>query len=477
MAKQLILNSGGVIDSAYTGSLKINSNFTEIYDREIYPEDYLALGDGVTDDVVGLTNYFTQLSSGINKSKGSSKKSIYLTSGEVVINSTPFINFPGLIKRTDASTADVMVTMGLGTANYCEINLNVDGNTLNNNPVTGFTINTGAANIKSKHVLSARFCDTGIVVRDNVEKIQLDAYVTSCIRGVNVHNDGSPNTPDEINIRITGGNVENVFVASGTEKITGHVEFNVEGNNDNTKFSVEHQNGSWGYRGELRGRYGGFNITGINALSATFDVVMYAEGTFGANLEALLVDAGNLDLSGKMLLYSNWNAGVWIKSINSASFKLIKADGGSTGTGLRIGDFSNGKQVTGFLLEDGSVLFGTTMALNLDYSTSGTYNLSAILDGGGITIGANSSKNRIFISHSFRSTIITNNRTQNDNLIVYRGVYSNAELEQINGGTFIKGMIVEASADTSVYGQLFWNGSNWKSMDGKTYNTTTNVWS
>lgn len=456
------------------------SGITKLNDymaRAIYPEDYGAVGDGVADDVTELTEYFSQLSSGSNKSKGSSKKTIYLTSGEIVINSTPNIDFPGLIKRTAASTADVMVTMSLGTANYTEISMNVDGNNNNANPVIGFILDSGTANIKSKHTLAARYCDTGILITDNVEKIQLDAYVTSCIKGVEVFNDGSPDTPDEISVRITGAAIENVFTASGTEKISGKVEFNCEGNNDNTKYSVEHQNGNWSYHGELRGRYGGFNITGLNALSASFDMIMLAEGTDGANLEALLIDAGNLDCSGKIVLVNDWDAGCWVKSCNSASLKIIKNDAGSTGTGLRIGDFDNTKQVTGFILEEGSILFGITMALNLDYSTSGTFNISGILDGGGITIGANSSKNRILIAHANLATVITNNRTQLDNIIVYRGVYSNAELEQINGGTFIKGMIVEASADTSVYGRLFWNGSNWKSENGLIYNTGTNTWS
>lgn len=475
MAKQTIKNSPSDYDNLVQGSDKINENFTELYAREIYPEDYGAEGDGTTDDSAALTSYFAELSSGANKSIGKSRRAIYSTSGEITINSTPFIVFPGLIKRTDASVADVMVSMSLGTANYTEINMNVDGNTLNANPVTGFVFDSGAANIKSKHTLSARYCDTGILITDNVEKIQVDAYVTSCTTGVEVHNDGSSDTPDEISLRISGGAVENVFVASGDQKISGQVEFNMEGNNDDTKYSVEHQNGSWSYRGELRGRYGGFNITTLNALSANLDVIMYAEGTDGANLEALLVDAGNLDLSGKMLLYSEWNAGCWIKRVNSASIKIIKADGGSTGTGLRIGDSAGGTTVTGFVLEEGSILFGATMALDLDLSASGTFHFGNV-DAGGIRIRSGSSKNRILIPHHLRTTAITNERTQLDNLIFYKGVYSNTELEAINGGTFIKGMIVEASADTTVYGRLFWNGSNWKSENGLTYNTGTNTW-
>lgn len=58
MSKQTILlgaaPNDGAGDAARIGGDKINDNFTELYGRNIYPEDYGAVGDGTTDDTTSI---------------------------------------------------------------------------------------------------------------------------------------------------------------------------------------------------------------------------------------------------------------------------------------------------------------------------------------------------------------------------------------------------------------------------------------
>lgn len=458
-------------ESGAGGVTKIN----DYWQRVRYPEDYGAVADGVADDDTPLSEYFTQLSLGINKSIGASVKTIYLTSGKYTIEGTPTIKFPGVVKRTASSAQTPLFTLDLGTANFTEIDLNADGNSSNTNPGIGFYLNGGNANVKARHTLAATHFDTGIFITNIIEKTHIDAFPNICGVGVEVNNDGSAATPDEISLRIFAGGCDQVFKATGTEKISGNLYLNSEGGEDATKYNVDIQNGVWSAIGEVRGcEGGGLSVTTTAAQSVIAKgLTLFGAGS-GAALPAVMSDSATcvLDLS---LALHNWTDGLWIKRCAGGSFAHItKRDSGSTGTGLRIGDFANSKQAA---FNFKGVLFGQTYALHLDYATNSSVDIDLIIDGGGILISANSSGNRININKASSGTVITNNRTQNDNTIIYKGNYSNAELELINGGTFFKGMIVEASSDTTVYGRLFWNGSNWKSENGLTYNTGTNTWS
>jgi hypothetical protein len=448
-----------------------------LYGRDVFPEDYASAGDGTTDDFIGLGSYFTQASSGTNKSIMKARRATYMTSGALTITGTPTIRFsPGVIKRTAASTATPIVTMTLGTAGIVETDINVDGNSANANTVVGINITAGSNNTKSVHTLSALECDTGIKLEGNVEKINLNTYLRSNVIGFNIHNDGTSNTVDEAKINITGADNDTHFLATGTEKISYDVHFNVEQADDPTKYAIDIQNGDGTIGGEVRGcAGGGVSITTAGALSIIFDnLVLYGVQT-GSALQAALVDAQNSLIQGTLTL-PQWNNGVWLKQCKTGSaFDIKKRDTGATGTGLRVGDFANSKEISTVTLLP-SVLFGTTNALHLDYATNCTFNIEQILEGG-ITISANSSNNTINLSKGLRNRAVTNNRTQDDNRIFYKGFFTNTEIEEIT--TPCNGMRLENVTDVSVRDTIIYyleSTSRWTSSNGLEYDSITNTW-
>lgn len=470
MAKQTIQTT----DNLPTGRTVINSNFTELYDRIIYPEDFNAVGDGIADDTTALTDYFAALSSGANKYVGSSRKATYMVSAAITVTGAPIFSFHGTIKRTTASTQTEILILALGTAGIVDLSVNVDGNSANANPVTGILINSGSNNKKSEFKLAAHECDIGVQIIGNVEKLRVNAHVSSCIVGVNVSNDGSPATPDEIAIVMTGSDCDTFFLADGTEKVSGSVNFDVEQGDNNTTYAIDHKNGIWTYTGEIRGVHGGVSISTTAALAAKFDLVLLGRTANGSDLNAMLVDSGTCALSGSLLL-PEWKEGVWIKACATASLQLLRRDSGSTGIGLRLGDNAGGKTVNGFTLLPGSALFGVT-GLYLDKALYCVIDIGSIVDNGsGITISAQSSSNDILLPNFERATVITNNRTENDNNVTYKGSLTNAELELIPSP--FKGMFVRSSADSSVYGGLFRGAANWQSQDGKSYDVGSHSWS
>lgn len=468
MAYQQAIEDG---NSGATAATKLNDYMARI----IYPEDYGAVGDGVADDNTPIADLVTQLNDGTNKSKASSKNTTYLISTVKQLTRNAAIDFPGLIKRTAATTMDTILRLSFGSAGFTQVKVNVDGNSANANTVTGILIDSGSNNTKSEHELGAQECDIGIKITGNVEKIVAKCAIRSNVVGVNINNDGSANTPDEIFLELQGADNDTFILADGTEKISYHAVFKgCEQSDDNTKYVVDHQNGVGKISGVHRGGHGGASVTTNSALKFTFDnFTFYGKGA-GSDLRPVLVDAANCQVTGSIELYE-WEEGIWVKTCaNGSTLRVGKRDTGSVGTGLRLGDFSATKLAS---FDFKGTLFGTVYALHLDYSRQSTIDVLNIIDGAGILISANSDNNKVYLPKSARATVITNNRTELDNIISYKGVFTNAELEEINGGTFIKGMRVEASADTSVYGELFWNGTNWQSADGKTYNTGTNTWS
>lgn len=465
-------------DNLSQGKNKINANFTQLYGLDLYPEYYGAVGDGTTDDFTALGSYFTQASSGTNKSIMQARRATYMTSGALTITGTPTIRFsPGVIKRTTASTATPIVTMNLGTAGIVETDINVDGNSANANTVVGINITAGSNNTKSVHTLSALECDTGIKLEGNVEKINLNTYLRSNVIGFNIHNDGSANTVDEAKINITGSDNDTHFQATGTEKISYSVTFNVEQADDNTKYAIDQQNGDGTFSGVVRGSAGGgISVTTTSSLNTVFNDLFLYGVQAGSALQAVLVDAANDLTSGKVTL-SQWNDGVWIKTCKSgSSLEIKKRDTGATGTGLRVGDFANSKEVVAFTLQPGSNLFGSTNALHLDYATNCTFNIEQMLEGN-ITISANSSGNTINLNKGLRNRTVTNNRTQDDNVIFYKGLFTNAEIEEIT--TPHSGMYLQGCTDAAVRGQIIFyleSTSRWTATNGLDYNAGTNTW-
>lgn len=458
-------------ESGAGGVTKIN----DYWQRVRYPEDYGAVGDGVADDDTPIGEWVTQLNGGSNKARGSSIFTTYLISTIKQFTRNVIIDFPGTIKRTTASTISTILQFSFGSAGFTSVAINVDGNSLNANTVTGILIDSGSNNTKSRHRLGAQSCTTGVKITGNVEKLVAACDIRSNVVGVNINNDGSANTPDEIYLELAGADNDTFLLSDGTEKTSYIANFQgCEQADDNTKYAIDHQNGVGTIMGGIRGVHGGVMVTTNSALQFKFDNFrLYGKGA-GSDLRPILVDAANCLISGQTDLYE-WEEGIWIKlCANGSNLKVGKRDTGSVGTGLRIGDFANTK-LTSFNFE--GTLFGSVYNLHLDYARGSYINILNTIDAGTILISANSDNNTILIPKSSSTKLITNNRTELDNTIIYKGCFTNAELELINGGTFIKGMVVEASADTSVYGRLFWNGSNWKSENGLTYNTGTNTWS
>lgn len=473
--------AAAVVESnSYTDVEVAQAVFTSSYGI-IYPEFYGVVGTGTAPDSANLATFFAAVSAGANALVARTRRFIYQTAIKQVITGTPIIDFPATLQRTTASTIDTIAQLSLGTGGLVEIKLNVDGNIANANTCVGTLIDSGQNNTKAKFELSAKNTTVGHRLTGNVEKVFIMYWVSNHTVGVNVFNDGTSATVDEAEIKIIGSDCDTFFLSDGTQKTTWQVNFDCEQADDPTKYGADISNGAGPLTGIMRSLAGGgVKLSTTAVLNIDFNLTLYGKQE-GSALHALFCDAANCAMSGRLTLHQ-WNEGVEIQRCGPSSLQIIKRDSGATGTGLKLGDFASTKQVNGFYLLPGSCGFGS-VALNLDYASFCILDYLTLLEGT-ITIGANSSYNKILLPKFERATLITNNRTEKDNIIFYKGFMTNSELEQINGGTFFGGMIVEGSTQHTslsvpVLGNLWYceDVAAWVSGNGKTYNTTTNTWS
>lgn len=426
--------------------------------REVYPEDFGAEGDGVTDDAEALQAWADALSSVDYIGRGSA--GIYMTSETITFTGHPNIDFDGVIRRTASSTIDEIVRFDFGSSWFVSVKINVDGNVSNANDCIGIVVDEGL-NVKTDLNLSAWHCSTGIRLTGNFEQSRIFTYVNDNDIGVEVYNDGSSNTPDELWIWVSGAANRTAFKATGDQKCSGVVFFNHEVGGED--YAVIIENGVWSLQGELRGADGGVLVK--NTLSPTSPLIvdfnslfLYGERDTNA-LYALLVDAGSSCLITGDITINRHEKGVWIKECAQGSSLRInrRSSTAANDVGLKLGD--TGKTVSGFVLLPGSVLAGVP-ALNLENCVSSTFNIDNVLSGS-LVIASGSSANRILLPSFEHTTTITNNRTQKDNLVIFTGVLTTTQRNNIPSP--IKGYRCEGVDDGNVI----------KAMN---YNDTTDVW-
>lgn len=465
-----VLSSDNVIDAF--GKLQArNTNQDERLDRIIYPEDYGAVGNGTTDDYVALNDWASAVNAG---AYGKMQYKTYATTQPIVFEAAANVDCQGgVIKAVSTFTGNEVVRLELNAQTKINLRLCVDANSLG---IDGVYIADAQALDENFLYLHAKNANDGIKIKGNVEGLNIYAYPVNCLDGVTVdESDDNLSTPDELFIYLNGRNNRTHFSVRGSEKSSGQVIFNCAQSEIDNFSSVIIETGWWILSGQLRGIKGGVEITGTTQLVQFNGLMLNAKGDETDTNPALMVDAPLCYLQGDILMTA-WNDKVWIKRCAGGNLHtgLRDADG-SGGYGIKLGDAANAKECQGMFISGATG--GDTFLLELDNAESCHVNLEKVTSTNTILVSSTSEKNRITLNRFIRAKTITNNRTQNDNLFIYQGVYSNAELEQINGGTFFKGMEVEGSADTSVYGRLFWNGTNWESANGLTYNTGTNTWS
>jgi len=383
---------------------------------------------------------------------------------------------PGL-QFTQADGAELTTLAQVALTNstqsdYAKISLNVDGNRDNNTTaVTGILVDLfrkggGFAE------LSAVYCDTGVRITDNVEYAQFKIGVDYCGTGVLIDTDDGT-TPDEMILDISGHECTTFFEASGTNKMTGVVTFACE---QCDSYGARFEQGWWQVSGVLRGvgrvSDGGVLISGDAQVAGTLRVL----GASDVNCEWLLDVQGGFLQNLTVIAGTSFANGGRILGGTQGALTFVMAQAPTPGgTGLKLGD-SAGSALVGFHLLPGSYMTSGADVLDLDNCNS------CVLDGffsGNITIGAGSFDNTIYISRrSAEAVTFTNNRTAEDNKIIFRGTYTRAQMNAFNGGTAgsgcIKGMEVEACENFN-FAPAWFDGTQWVPVYGTLFSTRVTV--
>lgn len=154
---------------------------------------------------------------------------------------------------------------------------------------------------------------------------------------------------------------------------------------------------------------------------------------------------------------ANYSKGARIAGDVDGSVRVTQVSSPNSGVGLELGDASLGA-LNGFVLDPLSTIRG-------DIVTANARNLlveALRMVGTEITIGSDVFDCTFMIpQRDAESIAITNNRTQLDNKVIFRGTYTLTQLNGLNSGTLFRGM--EAEGCQTYEGQrVFYDGADWR---------------
>lgn len=318
------------------------------------------------------------------------------------------------------------------------VDIHVDGNRDNNLPGIGIDVS-----YLKKHSNAARLaaseCDTGIRIRHQVEYANFFVNADSCRTGIQVVSQDSV-TPDELVLTVCAHMCETFFVAEGANKMSGKVTFGCE---QSTGTAAIFRQGWWEVSGIVRGC--ATTSPGVGLLieqDPSSSVKPFVAGTLriagGSDTNctwAADIQAGTLE-NLQLNCIASYASGVRIGGGVDGAACIALQTAPASGVGLELGDEA---QLNGFRLLAGSRISG---GVNVTNCVSCVLEFSHLV--GTITIGSGSFDNTLYIPRR-QGEIVTfvNNRTQQDNKIIFRGAYTLAEMNDLNGGAPFKGMEVE----------------------------------
>ncbi|MBV7394547.1 hypothetical protein [Mameliella sediminis] len=372
--------------------------------------------------------------------------------GDVVFKQADGAELGELIRVTLSNGAD---------ARAAAVDLRVDGNRSNNTAdVTGIVLNQVKRDQSLLH-LGASDCHVGVEITNQVEYITAFVQADGCDTGLLIRPNGAT-TPDELLLFMNAHNCTTFFTCEGASKMSGAVTFACE-QSDGT--AVKIRQGWWDLSGIVRG-----------CATAEAGVGLLIEKDPASAVSPYV--SGTLRIAGGSDTFCEWAADIQDGTLENLQLNCISSyasgvriDGGvsgsacialqtapASGVGLELGETA---QLNGFHLLPGSRISG---GVNVTNCASCVLEFSHLV--GTITIGSGSFDNTLYIPRR-QGEIVTfvNNRTQQDNKIIFRGAYTLAEMNDLNGGAPFKGMEVEQCQD---YGgaRAYFNGEVWVPSHG-----------
>lgn len=427
------------------------------------PEMFGAAGNGTTNDSPAFAD---ALASG--ERIESFGQRVYRLGTRLNVNGPASLNIKGGAYLTQADGENLAEIVSINISNgpsalQHDCTIVVDGNSANN---TTSVVGIKLSKLKKafgRADLAAMDCDTGIEVTDQVEYAQLNLHANTCTTGVHIFSTPSDQkiTPDEIIANVFAHNCSTGLLIDGTNKMTGTIVCAIE---QTSGWGVDIQQGWWQLSGIARGvgsqDTGGMRAGANAKLRGSIEVACSgAEWAFyavnGAQLEALQIVASN-----------TFDKGAIVEGGVGGSMQLVMRNNPDERIGLQLGQ-STGPAVNDFHLLPGSELRGRAdgTALVLERARSCVIELTRCL--GMIEISSNSFDNTIIIpqSDAISNVTFTNNRTQEDNVILFRGGYNLSEMNAFNGGSPFKGMRVEACSTFDMMPCAF-DGRDWTPLGG-----------
>lgn len=376
---------------------------------------------------------------------------------------------PGaIIRQADGTNLSTMVQVALSnvTADMRRgvVDLHVDGSRANNTAdVTGIKVvqlKRGFSDAK----LAAHDCDTGILIKGNVEYANITAAAEGCTTGVHVESDGTT-TPDELVMTVLGHDCGTFFEVSGSNKTSGIVTFGCE--QSATTAAIIRQ-GWWELHGELRGC--STDSAGVGLLiekdPAATTQLPYVTGrlriaggsdtncTWVADIQDGYLEA--LQLNGISKYASGVRVGGGVEGSALVNLQSVP----DNGVGLELGDDA---ALIGFHVLPGSRIEGG--GVNITNCQGCVLDFSHLV--GSVTIGSGSYDNTIYVPRRQAENSVTfvNNRTSADNKIIYRGSYTLSEMNALNGSAPFKGMEVEYCVNYRG-ARCYFDGASWVPSHG-----------
>ncbi|MGX9357529.1 hypothetical protein ACS3SW_20805 [Roseobacteraceae bacterium S113] len=407
---------------------------------------YLPALDGVTDDTAALQ----QALDTADRIDTSEDRTAIITQTLHADNAPRAADLYSVrIRQGDGANLSEMIThSGFGNDSGL-FRARLDGNRdANTTPVTGFCVNGTMAGTLIELDIAGQNCDTLVHVPLETEHCEIRAAGRSC--GTVLEINTETNTCDENNITIYGYQSDTLFKTTGAQKSSGQVDVFGEVISD---WALNLENGWYSLGGIVRscGVTSGGGVRIANSQGGRFHfrgLQLYGQtpapnnGTVG-----LLCESSEAFLEGQIIL-GQFDQGAWIKSCKlGSSLRLNVTSTSANGDALRFGDAAGGSYVDGAFFDvETNGAPAAHYGIHLDNVRNSVVRILGNSNGGDsdVHIGATSFDNTIEIGRRIaNSRVITSDRTQNDNVVMFMGSYTDSDLGSLNGGNYFPGMWVQ----------------------------------
>lgn len=423
-------------------------------------KDFGAVGDGIADD-----------SRAIQRALASAKRIVpdfatYAIASTIILDHDASLDLSGtLLRRAARSDPGALVMVAVSNADgrlQSTSTVAVDGNRDGASaPITGVEV------VKLKKAMgrldaAALDCDVGVSVSGNVEYARISAHAEGCTLGVDLRSPRSEKaTPDELMLDCFAHDCGTFLMTSGERKMSGTIAFACEQSDD---WGVRLQGpGWWELSGIIRGcgkrRGGGLFVDGPQ-LRGNLKVVGGSElnCSWAADIAAARLEDFTLAANG------SYAGGVRIAGGVQGRLNLFLQNAPASKPGLLLGANAGGeaRPLDGLIIGAGSRIVAGEGGIALELADCRNCRISAGFIAGACVISPRAFGNRIEVPRANALGMrFVNERAENDNRIVFAGVYDLSELEQLNGGRPLEGFEAEMCREFAL-GPARFDGVAWR---------------